>query len=494
MALRRGACPGKPALHAAALACYVLAVLSKEYALLLPLAAVPVYIAVARPSAGRLAALGAGGAVLAGVAAFLLLRSYGEILGKPFDEYSNVYLAQLATIQPGADRNAYPLSILNQAYLFFHYGLRWFLPFAEWMSINLRPPFPLTFTTFPHVLGIPAYLALTGGGAWLVLRYRDWRALAGVSLLLPALLFATEFATVWVQDPFVLYRSYLWAIGVPGLVFIVLHGAPTRVLLTAALVVGGLLVWQSLDRVLSLATADRAWSDAIAKLPQDERSVGRWFPYLNRGVERVDRRQYNLAMQDFDHSSRLGDMGAGVFNRGALFAANGEHMNALISFEVAERQGYRLYNLPFQRALSLLALGRAQDAFAQLAAARAMNPPSPTRELVLLHLGRTALQLGKPGEAAGALQPLVDQQPQNADARFYLAMARVARKEYAAALVALDGLPKDPPSGRAHYARALAHFGLGQRAEALAEIDAAIRVGPDSPHLREWQARIQAMK
>ena len=42
--------------------------------------------------------------------------------------------------------------------------------------------------------------------------------------LLPALLFVTEFATVWVQDPFVLYRGYLWAIGIPGLVFFLFHG------------------------------------------------------------------------------------------------------------------------------------------------------------------------------------------------------------------------------------------------------------------------------
>jgi hypothetical protein len=26
-----------------------------------------------------------------------------------------------------------------------------------------------------------------------------------------ALMFGTEFGTVWIQDPFVLYRGYLWA-------------------------------------------------------------------------------------------------------------------------------------------------------------------------------------------------------------------------------------------------------------------------------------------
>ena len=75
---------------------------------------------------------------------------------------------------------------------------------------------------------------------------------------MPALLFATEFTTVWVQDPFVLYRSYLWAIGVPGLVFFAVHGPPARVVLGVGLVIGALLVWQSWDRVASMANPETA--------------------------------------------------------------------------------------------------------------------------------------------------------------------------------------------------------------------------------------------
>jgi protein O-mannosyl-transferase len=484
---------GKPLLFGAAIACYALAIMSKEYAVTAPLAAIPVYILVARPSAKRLAVLAAFGAILMGVAAYVLLRRYGEIIGKPFDEFSHVYLAQLTTLQPGADTNAYRLSILNQAYLFFHYGLRWFLPAAEWMSINLRPPFPLTWTSLPHVLGLPAYLATIAGGSYVLLRFRDRRALAALCVLLPALLFATEFATVWVQDPFVLYRSYLWAIGVPGIVFVLLEGMSVRALAVTAVLAGTLLVWQSIDRVLSLATPERAWSDAIAKLPADPRSVGRWFPYLNRGAARVDNRQYNLAMQDFEVSSNLGDMGAGVFNRGALYAANGEHLNALTSFEVAERQGYALYNLPFQRGLSLLALGRVQDGYVQLVKALAMNPPTPTRELVLLHLGRTAMQLRRPVEAVNSLQQLVAAEPGNPEGVYYLAMAHVMNGDYARAREAVQALGRIETSVRLHYVSALTNYGLKLKPEAQADIRAAINRGGETPHLREWRDKIEAM-
>lgn len=490
LAVRRG----RMLLLVPAFLCYGLAVLSKEYAILAPLAAVPLFILAVRPSPRLIGVLGAAGALVVGAAAAGLWARYGEIIGKPFDELSHVYLAQLAALDPDAPKNAWPLSIVNQAWLFFHYGIRWVIPGSFWMSINLRPPFPVSFGTLPHILGVVGYLGVVAGGFWLLLRHRDWRALLGVSLLLPALLYATEFATVWVQDPFVLYRSYLWAIGIPGLVLVALHGTPMRVLLVIGLVGGVLLGWQSIDRVLSLATPERAWSDAIAKLPDDPRSVGRWFPYLNRGSAYVDNRRYNLAMQDFEASSRLGDMGTGTFNRGSLFAANGEHLNALASFQVAEQQGYNVYNLPVQRGLSLLALGNAAEAYEQFVRARAMNPPSPTRELLLLNMGRAAIQAGKPDEAVATLQQLLATEPRNAEGRYHLAMAHVMRKEHEKARVLLDGILAEGASARAHYTRALAHYGLGKKAEALADIDAAIRMGGESPHLAEWRAKIAAMK
>ena len=485
----------RPGLYALALLFYVLAIASKEHAVLAPLAAVPLYIVAARPSGRQLLRLAGVGIALMGAVAALLYARFGEVIGQPFDEYSAVYLAQLARLDPAAQANAYGLSVLNQAYLFFHYLLRWLLPAGEWLSINLRPPFPVRWMSFPQVLGILGYAALVAGSFVLLLRHRDWRALLAVSLLLPALLFATEFATVWVQDPFVLYRSYLWAIGVPGLVFLVVHGPPPRVLAGIALVLGALLLWQATGRVYSLATPERAWSDAIAKLPQDPRSVGRWFPYLNRGAEYVQANEFSLALRDFEASAALGDMGMGAFNKGAVLATRGQHKEALAAFEAAEREGYNLYNLPFQKALALIALGRIREAHFELLRTRERDPPSPTRELMLLHLGRTALQLGGTGtdEAIQAMEELLKLQPGNAEARFLLAMALISKGEHARALPMADALVREGGSGQAYYARALAHYGLKRKAEASADIDRALELLQDNPNLRDWRAKIRAM-
>ena len=489
----RAAAGGKPWLWAAALASYALAVLSKEHAVLAPLAALPVYIVVARPDRRRFVTIMGATAAIMAVAATALWLRYGEVIGKPFDEYSQAYLDQLSRLEPAASRNAYALSILNQAYLFFHYGIDWLLPYAGWMSINLRPPFPIKFATFPHVLGIFGYLAALAGGFWLAVRYRDWRALLGLALVIPAVLFATEFATVWVQDPFVLYRSYLWAIGIPGIVFLLLHGPPPRVLAVIAVILASLLLWQAQDRIFSLATAERAWSDAIAKLPNDARAVGRWFPYLNRGSIYAEREDVTSAMRDFEMSSRLGDVGMGAVNRGSLLAASGKHREALAAFDEAQRQGYTLYNLPFQRGVSLAALGRNEEAFNRFAETLAQNPPSPTREMTFLHVGRLGILLQRQDEAILALEALLAKDPKHNEARYLLGMGLVTKGRPERALEVLNPLLAVDRNPRAYYARALAYYNLKRKAEAQADIDMAVRLWPDNANLREWQRRIQSM-
>jgi len=488
--LARGLARANPWLAVASLGCYALALAAKENAILAPLAALPLYIVIARPRPGRLLLAALADALLLGLVSFVLWRRFGHIIGKPFDEYSFVYLAQLG---PQAQRHAFGLSILNESWLFFRYGLDWMLPWSGWMSIDLRPPFPVSFAAFPQVLGAAGYVAVVAGGFWLVLRHRDWRALAGLSLLFPALLYPTEFATVWVQDPFVLYRSYLWAIGIPGLVFLLVHGPSARALLATGLAVGALFAWQSLDRVLSLENPEAAWTDAIAKLPDDPRSVGRWFPYLNRGSAYADSDSFELALRDFEVSAALGDRGMGSFNMGAILAAKGSSQRALEAFDRAEKQGYDLYNLPFQRGLALLALKRPEEALRQFELARAKNPPSPTREITLLHVGRTAMQLGRREEALSALEELVKAEPANREGRYLLSMACIMTGQPERARAILDRLLMEDASGRAFYARALANYGLNRKAQALADIENAIRLGPDNANLQAWRAKILAL-
>lgn len=68
----RGVRESRPGLHAAALAFYGLAIVSKEHALLAPVAALPLYVVAARPTPARLAAIGSATLALAVAAALFL--------------------------------------------------------------------------------------------------------------------------------------------------------------------------------------------------------------------------------------------------------------------------------------------------------------------------------------------------------------------------------------------------------------------------------------
>ncbi len=489
----RGLRSGKWWMHALALASYVLAVLSKENAVLAPLAALPVYVLVARPDRRRLAAVAAAAVALALAAGGVLYLRYGEILGKPFDEFSHLYIDQLSKLDPAAGRDAYPLSIMNEAWLFFRYGFDWFLPWSGWMSISLRPPFPVHWLTFPQLFGIVGYIGVLAGGTWLLLRYRDGRALLGLCLLVPALLFATEFATVWVQDPFSLYRSYLWAIGVPGIVFLAVHGTPVRVLIGLGIALAVLLGWQASDRVMSMATAESVWSDAVTKLSGDARAVGRWFPYLNRGSAYVDQGLFNLALRDYETSATLGDQGMGLFNAGSVLSAQGKQTEALAMFDRAEKEGYNLYNLPFERGQALLALGRLQEGYDQMQAVLARGPSREMAVLALLQLGKASIQLKRRQDAVAALENLLSIEPTHKEARYLLGLAYVMNGQPQRARDTLDALIKEGPSARTYYARAMANYSLHRKADALSDIDNALRMAGDNPSLRDWKARIEAL-
>lgn len=118
------------------------------------------------------------------------------------------------------------------------------------MSIDLRPAFPLDFNSPFLLLGAAAYLALLVASVWLVLRRRDLWGLAGVLLFFLLISYVISFYTVWIQEPFVLYRSYLWAIAIPGLVALVLMRLTPRVIYSLGLVLGIVFGGLALERIM----------------------------------------------------------------------------------------------------------------------------------------------------------------------------------------------------------------------------------------------------
>jgi len=254
-----------------------------------------------------------------------------------------------------------------------------------------------------------------------------------------------------------------------------------------------LFTWQALDRLHSLSSPERVWSDAITKLPDDQQAVGRWFPYLNRGDIYLDQRRIKEAFEDFRVSSTLGDKGMGMFNMGSMLFTAARYPESLEAFEKARQLGYDYPGFRYQRGAALHALGRLAEAHREFELALMETPVVPSREAVLALKGRVALEMGQVDEAVADLEAVLKLDPRHKKARADLGMAWVLQRNYARAHTMFSQLIEEAPDGQAYYGRALANHGLRNKAVALADIENAIRLTPDNSMLLEWRNRIKAM-
>lgn len=475
---------------------YVAAMLSKEYALALPAVAVALIVLVRRPAAKYLFRLSVIGLILAAIAARLLYARYGAIIGQVFDEMSVAYVKQLALVTPGIEKQVYPLSIINQMWLYFEYACRWLLPSTQMMSLDMRTTFPTQLLSVPHVLGVAGYVAILGGSVTLMLRYRDGRALLGFGLFIPTILFVTEFSTVWVQDPFVLYRSYLWAIAVPGLIYLGVQQLSGRVasstVLMCAGAVGAIMLWQTTDRIASFRTELSVWDDAVRKLPP-ELVVGKSRAYLNRGQANQLAGDDNRAIRDYRRSTAFGDQGEGLLNAGSVLLARGRYADAITAFDGAVARGQRGASLSLNRGTALLSAGDAMAALASLQEALTLGPTPQEVAAVRRQRAIIFLQTGRIDEAIADAQFAAAAFAEDGQVRNTLGFALLAKGKQAEAITAFnESLKRNPSaSGNAYFGLARAYAEEKRIPEARANIDKALAIEPANTQFQQFKAQLR---
>lgn len=181
---------------------YYLAVFSKEHAIMLVAVLAALTVLLHADWRGKLRAHWALFAVLA-VIAIGVVWSRKEMAGYAYEPDAKGMLGlELGPL-------AYPLSVITQCGLFFKYVVLWLVPNTAWTSIDMRETFVRSLAS-PHALAVPAYLAWGALAAWLLFK-RGNKGLLGFAMLFPWLMFLTELYSVRIQEPFVIYRSYLWA-------------------------------------------------------------------------------------------------------------------------------------------------------------------------------------------------------------------------------------------------------------------------------------------
>ncbi|MDB5855657.1 MAG: hypothetical protein JWR22_3698 [Herminiimonas sp.] len=372
-------------LLASALA-YLLAATSKEHAIMAPAVMAALLLLITRPGKKVLLAVMPTFLLYAGIAIYVFtqIRS-GHIVGQSYEPEAADLLSRLHATYPQFDPAlAYPLSILTQGTLFFKYLLLWVLPNPAWMSIDMREPFALTLGDPSYLAGFMAFLLYGGTATWLLLS-RGRFALLGFAMICPWLLFATEFAAVRIQEPFVLYRSYLWMPFAFLVLPVILQRVRAKPAALVLAVVAVLYVPFTLDRLQSLSHGLLLWDDAAQLIDAKDNRPGTERIFHNRGVMLARVKLYDQAIQDYDRAIRINPGYAYFYNdRAAAWLESGRPRPALIDYNRAIEMN-QTYARPFYgRGRTEEALGNREAAVKDYTKACLIGAPVACSRLVEL--------------------------------------------------------------------------------------------------------------
>lgn len=306
---------------------YFMATHSKEHVIMQPFVVVAMTVLLHQDWRARILT---NWAVFAAYIAVALL-TFAQIRGV----LGHVYEVDAAVMLEGVPpEHAYFYSVLTQAWLFFKYGLLWLLPNPNWLSVDMREAFANgLFTVYGlALLGYSAYGLL----AVRLLLKRGSTGLVGFALLFPWLMFATEFSSVRIQEIFVLYRSYIWAIGGVILLPLLLMRLNARLTMLISVLIAATLFMVSMERLASFSNPILLWDDAEKLVKGRENVPGASRIYYNRGTEWLKIDRNDRALPDLLVSTGLNPgLSAGFGNLGLAYSKSGQSDLAIQSFSRA---------------------------------------------------------------------------------------------------------------------------------------------------------------
>ncbi len=378
----RGLRQGKLSDAIAAAVLYSLAVLSKEHALLLPAAALPLLALAGVPWRFALRHMALYWAACAPAAVFALLLSTG-VIGSAYEDAFRAIVSQMETAgDEGVAASPLSMSIVTQAGLFFRYLALWWWPDPGAMSVDLRVDFLGTWSAGWITAKVLAFIACGALGAALSWQ-RGAARIAGFGLLYFWLLYLVEFSVARFQEPFALYRSYLWAPGIACIAVAALSKVPQRVAIAAGVVACLALGYAARDRLSSFSSPLLLWEDAVTKLPQQTvpwgsrtmYNLGREYLYTGqpgkaveiaercialypetaqcryaRGAIRLQQKDFEQARADLSRVIEMQPASAIVHHRlGLALEGLGRMEQAHASYRRASELGYKGADLELER-------------------------------------------------------------------------------------------------------------------------------------------------
>jgi hypothetical protein len=284
---------------------YFLAVFSKEHAIMAPALTIVLLLLVNnRPIRQRLMLIWPTFVLYGLIGGFVVFQFKSRhILGQAYEPIAANLMFLL-----GADFNvrlAYPLSMLTQCFLFFKYLWIWMIPSPAWMSVDMPQVYARSLWSWPETAGLIGFITYPVIAMRLLLQ-KGSKGLLGFALFCPWLLFATELSSIRIQEPFVLYRSYLWMPGAfAAFPFVCqkLSRKQTLVILTLVALVMMPLSWL---RLTTFSHPLLLWDDAARRVENiEDKRLGIDRIFYNRGRELIKVKHYAEAIEDLSRVIQL---------------------------------------------------------------------------------------------------------------------------------------------------------------------------------------------
>jgi tetratricopeptide (TPR) repeat protein len=345
---------------------YSLAVFSKEHAVMIPFATV--VLTLIYKGEFNVKAKRAGIFIILCIpAALTSVVSARAVIGTAYEPYVGQVIPQIHSINLlKYSWGPWVVSTLIQASEFFSYIYYWLIPDTRYLSVDMR----IDFNSLWHAWWFaPKALAffLIPILSWYCIKKRNTYALCGFGLIYCWVLYLTELSSIRFQEPFVLYRSYLWA---PGFILIAvcfLSKFRSKTILVGALVICPLGFLLANDRLTSFKSEAALWSDAAVKLKSPS-IAGADRIFYNRGGEYFKSGDLHNAMNDLNQVVALNPSAfQGYLGRGKIYISSGQPTKALEELDKAlacnpPKNGFYGW-IQFQRGMVLQALGKDIDAY-----------------------------------------------------------------------------------------------------------------------------------
>lgn len=296
--------------------------------------------------------------VFLAIAAWVVLAKKG-LLGTVYE----IYAPEMLVASDAKDVNLnHPLSVLTQSWLFFKYMALWVFPNPNLMSADIREPFASSLWS-GYMAAFLSFLAWGGLSVWLLLK-RGRLGLLGFSMLFPWLMFMPELSTVRIQESFVLYRSYLWAVGACAVLPLLLDSLDKRIATIVVWAIALAMFPISMDRLASFSHPLLLWDDAVKLVKDSPNLPGTYRIYYNRGTELFKVDDYDGAIEDLKLSAKLNpEWPFPLNNLGAAYGKKGEWALSVAAFSeaisIAQQKQMGVNPRPYLgRAMSYEQMGR----------------------------------------------------------------------------------------------------------------------------------------